>query len=177
MSFIQTNPAETQSPSPSPFVAFLQPAVNPESQALSANEFVAWPASSDDVSEVSFSFEPCKRALDIFLALLFLMATSPLFLILCVIIPLNSRGSPFYKQLRKGRKGIPFWIYKFRSMHRDTHRYQAKFSHFNEFDGMLFKVSYDPRVTPLGRWLRHYHIDELPQLWNVLYRFQKIAAG
>ena len=98
-----------------------------------------------------------KRSVDCFLALLALIIFSPLFLI-CYIAVRWEDGTPvIFKQERIGRFGRPFNIYKFRSMRLDAEK----------FGPALYKGDSDPRMTRVGKFLREYHLDELPQLWNV----------
>ncbi|MDO5524252.1 MAG: sugar transferase [Bacteroidia bacterium] len=99
-----------------------------------------------------------KRLVDVVLALLGLLIFSPLFLIIYLVVKMQDRGNAIFKQERVGYKGVPFMLYKFRSMRTDA-----------EKDGkpLLFSNN-DPRLTPIGGFLRKYHVDELPQLWNVL---------
>lgn len=109
-----------------------------------------------------------KRAIDIVLALLGLLALLPFLLLVAVLIRCSSPGPVFFKQRRSGLGGIPFDIYKFRTMVVNAEQYQSELQHLNEQDGPAFKMRSDPRVTRLGRLLRFTCIDELPQLWNVL---------
>ncbi len=109
-----------------------------------------------------------KRLIDVLgagLALIFLM---PLFLLLAVAVKLDSHGSVFYGSDRVGRKGRVFRCFKFRTMVSNAHELKDQLKHLNERDGVLFKIAKDPRITRLGRRLRKYSLDELPQLWNVL---------
>lgn len=113
-----------------------------------------------------------KRALDISVAALMLLATSPLFLILIVYIKLVSPGPAFFKQTRVGYKGIPFAFWKFRTMKcgndQSFHGEHAK-GFIRDGDKPMDKLdSYDPRIIPGGRAIRKSCMDELPQLWNVL---------
>ncbi len=102
------------------------------------------------------------------LALVILVVTLPILLILALLIKLTSRGPVLFRQVRVGRDGMTFEMLKFRSMVEDADRQRSKLLELNEGDGPLFKIRRDPRVTPLGRWLRRYSLDELPQLWNVV---------
>lgn len=98
-----------------------------------------------------------KRMLDFVAAGLGLILTAPLFLVIALIIWLRDRGPAFYCQTRVGQSGQHFTVYKFRTMHRDA-----------EADGSAWALPDDPRVTPFGRILRKTHLDELPQLWNIV---------
>jgi lipopolysaccharide/colanic/teichoic acid biosynthesis glycosyltransferase len=109
-----------------------------------------------------------KRALDVLGAAAGLVVLSPLFLVVALAVRLSSRGPVFFKQLRSGRGGRPFWMWKFRSMVRDAEDRKEELLALNEQDGPAFKIAHDPRVTRLGRFLRASSLDELPQLWNVL---------
>ncbi len=109
-----------------------------------------------------------KRMMDVAVSSLALLALSPLFLLLCIAIRLESRGSPFYLSTRLGRQARPFAFIKFRSMVAGADRMKAELEHLNEMDGPVFKIRHDPRMTRMGRFLRKTSLDELPQLINVL---------
>ena len=93
---------------------------------------------------------------------------SPIMLIIALAVKLDSHGPVFYSSERIGKKGRVFRCIKFRTMVRDAERRRADVMHMNERDAVLFKISNDPRITKLGRLLRKYSLDELPQFWNVL---------
>ncbi|GGQ41486.1 sugar transferase [Couchioplanes azureus] len=101
-------------------------------------------------------------------ALFLLVLFGPLLLTVALCVRLTSRGPVLFRQVRVGRDGSPFRIFKFRSMYVDAEARLAELRHLNEHDGVLFKIRDDPRVTPVGRWLRRLSLDELPQLLNVL---------
>ncbi|WP_221469105.1 sugar transferase [Cohnella nanjingensis] len=109
-----------------------------------------------------------KRTMDRTLAFLTLLFFSPLFAFIAILIRIDSRGPIFFKQVRIGKNGLPFYMYKFRSMVTDAHLIRQHLDTTNEADGPVFKIKSDPRVTKIGRILRRYSIDELPQLINVL---------
>lgn len=109
-----------------------------------------------------------KRCLDLFVSLFSLIFFLPVFLIVAVLIKLTSRGPIFFKQRRMGLNGRIFNLYKFRSMYKDAQNKMVEVMHLNEMQGPVFKIKDDPRVTPLGKFLRKSSIDELPQLYNVL---------
>ena len=110
-----------------------------------------------------------KRIFDFILAILFLIVLSPVFIIIAVIIKINSKGPVFVKLTRVGSKGKKFVMYKFRSMVKDAHKMKAEIMSYNErSDGPLFKMKDDPRITKVGKFLRRASLDELPQLFNVL---------
>lgn len=109
-----------------------------------------------------------KRGLDILLSLVALLLLSPLFLVLIALVYLQDRGPVFYSQQRVGRDGVPFSFHKFRSMVVDADRIKAQLAAQNEAEGPIFKMRRDPRITPVGRILRRFSLDELPQFWNVL---------
>jgi lipopolysaccharide/colanic/teichoic acid biosynthesis glycosyltransferase len=96
-----------------------------------------------------------------------LLLLSPLFLVISLAIKLDTRGPIFFRQRRVGRDGNVFWMVKFRSMIDGAEAQRAALQSLNETEG-LFKLSADPRVTRIGRFLRRTSIDELPQLINVL---------
>ena len=109
-----------------------------------------------------------KRGLDVVGTVLGLIVLLPLFLTIALAIKLTSRGPVFFRQMRSGRGGKPFLIYKFRTMRVDAEERKQELLALNEQDGPAFKIRNDPRVTALGRFLRITSLDELPQLWNVL---------
>src|SRR5205085_3816819 len=88
--------------------------------------------------------------------------------IVAIMIRVTSSGPIIFKQRRAGKYGKPFVMYKFRSMANDAEMRRAELEPFNQMHGPVFKVESDPRITPLGRWLRRTSMDELPQLFNVL---------
>jgi exopolysaccharide biosynthesis polyprenyl glycosylphosphotransferase len=110
-----------------------------------------------------------KRAIDLVGSGIGLLFISPLLLIVAVAIKLTSPGPVFFTQLRGGRYGRPFKMYKFRSMYVDAAKQRQHLAAQNEVNGPAFKIANDPRITPLGRYLRRYSIDELPQLINVFF--------
>ncbi|WP_328462488.1 exopolysaccharide biosynthesis polyprenyl glycosylphosphotransferase [Actinoplanes sp. NBC_00393] len=101
-------------------------------------------------------------------ALLLLILFGPVLLGVALCVSLTSRGPVLFRQVRVGRDGRHFRIFKFRSMYIDAEARLSELRHLNEHDGVLFKIRDDPRVTPVGRWLRRFSLDELPQLLNVL---------
>lgn len=109
-----------------------------------------------------------KRSADVVVSASALVALSPLMLLVALLIRLTSRGPVLYRQTRCGLNGRRFTLYKFRSMVADAEARRQDLESRNEMDGAAFKISDDPRRTPLGRWLRKFSLDELPQLWNVL---------
>jgi exopolysaccharide biosynthesis polyprenyl glycosylphosphotransferase len=109
-----------------------------------------------------------KRVVDLIFSTLILIAMSPLLIGIAALIKLGSPGPIFYLSDRIGKRGRVFKCIKFRTMVADADRKRAEIMHLNERDGVLFKVTNDPRITPLGRVLRKYSLDELPQFLNVL---------
>ncbi len=109
-----------------------------------------------------------KRFLDFWLSLLLLLLASPIMLLAAVLIRLEDRGPAFFRQERVGRNGRLFTMCKFRTMVPDAERRRHELEAANEMQGPVFKLRRDPRVTRVGRWLRKFSIDELPQLWNVV---------
>jgi exopolysaccharide biosynthesis polyprenyl glycosylphosphotransferase len=104
--------------------------------------------------------------------LLALIAITILFLpmvLIALVIRVTSKGPAIFRQLRAGKHGKPFVMYKFRSMADDAEMRRAEMEPFNQMQGPVFKIDRDPRITPFGRWLRRTSMDELPQLFNVLF--------
>jgi exopolysaccharide biosynthesis polyprenyl glycosylphosphotransferase len=109
-----------------------------------------------------------KELLDLAGAFVLLVCTSWLFLLTALFIKLTSPGPIFFRQQRSGLNGRPFTMLKFRSMVTDAEQLKQELEQLNEMAGPVFKLSQDPRVTPVGRLIRRFSIDELPQLLNVL---------
>src|SRR5215212_6458927 len=109
-----------------------------------------------------------KRAVDIAISAVVLTLAAPVILLASSLIKLTSPGSILFKQRRIGLNGRMFTLYKFRTMIADAHARRDEVAHLNEMNGPVFKAKDDPRITPVGRWLRRFSLDELPQLWNVL---------
>jgi lipopolysaccharide/colanic/teichoic acid biosynthesis glycosyltransferase len=109
-----------------------------------------------------------KRSFDFVVSLAVLMLFLPLILFVAAAVKLTSSGPAFFRQRRCGKNGKEFWMLKFRTMSRDAEELQPGLFSLNEVDGPMFKMEDDPRSTRLGRLLRRFSIDELPQLWNVL---------
>lgn len=103
-------------------------------------------------------YAPVKMIGDVLGALILFILTAPLLLFAMLLVKLTSAGPAFYMQIRVGRKGRPFLIYKLRTMYHQCEK----------LTGAQWSKPGDFRITPLGRWLRRTHIDELPQLWNVI---------
>jgi len=128
-------------------------------------QFPTIPLHWRDVPELALLL---KRIVDVVLSSLILILLSPLYLAIAIAIKLDSMGPVFYFSERIGKKGRVFKCTKFRTMVHDAEMRRADVMHLNERDGILFKISNDPRITRLGRFLRKYSLDELPQFWNVL---------
>ncbi len=109
-----------------------------------------------------------KRFFDIVGSTILIVIFSPLLIVVGLIVKLTSPGSIFFKQERMGLNGRRFLMYKFRSMYSDAEQRLDELKDMNEMTGPVFKIANDPRVTPIGSFIRKYSIDELPQLFNVL---------
>jgi lipopolysaccharide/colanic/teichoic acid biosynthesis glycosyltransferase len=110
------------------------------------------------------------------LALILLILSSPLWIILAVLIPLDSKGAFIFKQKRWGKGKKMFVLYKFRTMVEGAEKLKKRYLHLNETDGPVFKIRKDPRYTRVGKFLAHTGIDELPQLINIL-RGEMVFVG
>lgn len=109
-----------------------------------------------------------KKLMDVLVSLVVIIAFSPVFIIISVLIKLTSRGPVIFKQARVGLRGRPFNLYKFRTMVANAEDIKIQLHDKNEVDGPVFKIKDDPRVTRVGKFLRRSGLDELPQLFNVL---------
>lgn len=115
-----------------------------------------------------WSYLACKRIVDIGVATFALIFLSVPMLILALLIKLQDGGPVIYRQARTGRYGVPFSFLKFRSMRVDSDQFRQQLLEQSDAAGVAFKMKNDPRVTPLGRFIRKYSLDELPQLFSVL---------
>jgi exopolysaccharide biosynthesis polyprenyl glycosylphosphotransferase len=109
-----------------------------------------------------------KRSFDVVVSVVLLFLLAPLLLVIALAVSLSSRGPVIYRSIRPGIGGTPFACFKFRTMRTGADQLQADLESLNEASGALFKIRHDPRLTPVGRLLRRYSLDELPQLVNVV---------
>ncbi len=110
-----------------------------------------------------------KRLFDIFFATLILLFFLPLMIVVAIVIVIDDPSAgPFYKQIRVGRHGKEFYMYKFRTMKANADKTIDELVKQNEMDGPVFKMKEDPRITRAGKWLRKLSLDELMQFFNVL---------
>lgn len=134
------------------------------SEALHLPAVVLTPLHTWDSEELFF-----KRLLDVFVSGVLLVLLLPLFALIAIAIKLTTPGLPiFYRWRVVGRNGVEFTGYKFVTMIPDADQMKGELAEHNEMSGPVFKMKDDPRVTPLGRFLRKYSLNELPQLWSVL---------
>ena len=134
-----------------------------EVEEIEGIPFLTFTTTPSDETELAF-----KRALDVAVSTLILLLTAPVLLIAALAIRLTSPGSILFKQERIGLNGRIFTLYKFRTMIEDAHERRGEVTHLNEMSGPVFKAKDDPRITAVGRWMRRFSLDEIPQLWNVL---------
>ena len=109
-----------------------------------------------------------KRTLDIIFSSVGLVCLSPLMAIIAYKIKKEDKGPVFYKQVRVGKNGHHFEMYKFRSMVTNADQLLEQLKDQNEVEGAMFKMKHDPRITRVGHYIREHSLDELPQLVNVL---------
>lgn len=109
-----------------------------------------------------------KMIIDRVLGALLLTAALPVLAVAALLVRISSPGSPFYTQQRAGRDGASFTMYKLRTMYVDADRRRAELLERSDGNAVMFKMRDDPRITPVGRVLRRFSVDELPQLWNVV---------
>ena len=120
------------------------------------------------IPQATYFYSVVKRGVDIVVAATLLVLLAPVMGLVALMVKLTSRGAVFFSQTRVGLDGQPFTMYKFRSMRNGAQDDREFLSHLNEQDGPVFKIAEDPRLTCIGKFLRHSSLDELPQLWNVL---------
>ncbi len=109
-----------------------------------------------------------KRMFDVVCSLLAIIVLSPLMLVVGIAIKIEDGDPVIFTQTRVGKDGETFKMYKFRSMWKNAEKYLSKLEDQNEADGPVFKIEDDPRITKVGKFIRRYSIDELPQLFNIL---------
>lgn len=109
-----------------------------------------------------------KKVMDVSVSLVVIIAFSPIFIIIALLVKLTSPGPIIFKQARVGLRGRPFNLYKFRTMVVNAEQIKKELGDKNEVDGPVFKIKDDPRVTKVGKYLRRSGLDELPQLFNIL---------
>lgn len=114
-------------------------------------------------------YKGLKRAMDVVFSLILIIMLSPLMWIVALTIKIESKGPIFFKQRRVGKDGKVFLCYKFRSMCLDAEEKKEGLRPYSEVTGPVFKMENDPRCTKVGRFIRKWSIDELPQLFNVLF--------
>ena len=115
-----------------------------------------------------FVYHGIKRIFDIVAATCGIVLLSPLMIIIAVLIKTEDHGPIFYKQVRVGKNGKTFKMYKFRSMFVNADKMLAKLKEHNDVEGPMFKMKDDPRITKVGHFIRKHSLDELPQFLNVL---------
>lgn len=121
-----------------------------------------------DLERLTFAYIFTKRCFDFIISLIGLVLLSGVFLIISLVIKLDDpRGHVFYSQTRLGKDGRSFQMWKFRSMVSDADKMVDQLLKENEVEGAMFKIKDDPRITRVGRFIRKYSLDELPQLYNV----------
>ena len=113
-------------------------------------------------------YEAVKRVFDFVCSLLAIIVLSPLMLVVGIAIKVEDGDPIIFTQTRIGKDGKPFKMYKFRSMWKNAEKYLSKLEDQNEADGPVFKIEDDPRITRVGKFIRRYSIDELPQLFNII---------
>lgn len=114
------------------------------------------------------SYDITKRGIDFLCSFLGVIILSPVFIIVALLIKIDSKGPVIFKQERVGLRGKTFYMYKFRSMVVNAEELKDKLQKQNEMSGPMFKMKEDPRITKVGKFIRRTSIDELPQLFNVL---------
>ena len=125
-------------------------------------------ATGDVVLNDTLAYIAGKRLFDLSVGLLAFVFVIPIVPLIALMIKLDSPSPVFYRQDRIGRGGRPFRFYKFRSMYREADRGRAELESRNEQEGPVFKIKADPRITPVGQFLRRSSVDEIPQILNVL---------
>ena len=139
-----------------------------ESGSKYLNRIGKYPTITFAQREIPLYMIVLKRLMDILGGIVGLLITAVVTIVLGPMIKLESPGPLFFSQKRVGRNGRIFKIYKFRSMYADAEERKKELMEQNEMDGLMFKMTDDPRITKIGKFIRKTSLDELPQFWNVL---------
>ena len=139
-----------------------------ESGSKYLNRIGKYPTITFAQREIPLHMIVLKRLMDILGGIVGLLITAVVTIVLGPMIKLESPGPLFFSQKRVGRNGRIFKIYKFRSMYADAEERKKELMEQNEMDGLMFKMTDDPRITKIGKFIRKTSLDELPQFWNVL---------
>jgi len=150
-----------------PSVKLLELADKPKNKTKS-NKYKYWISRNFNIGLRKPIQWQCKRLLDFILSFAGIILCLPVLIIIAAAIKLESKGPVLFKQRRIGLYGREFYMYKFRSMKQDAEKYLDLIKDKNETNGIMFKMSEDPRITSVGKLIRKYSLDELPQLFNVL---------
>jgi exopolysaccharide biosynthesis polyprenyl glycosylphosphotransferase len=136
---------------------------------MELHEFDGFPLLSFSTTPTNEALMFVRRILDVALAAVIIAVFGPLLMLpAAIVIKLTSRGPVLFRQTRCGHNGRPFVMYKFRSMVDNAEQLRVELECLNEMDGPVFKSSRDPRITTIGKIIRRFSIDELPQVFNVL---------
>jgi len=138
------------------------------SKRISFDEISGIPVMELEISNLEGFQGYIKEIIDIVLGTIGLILFSPLFIIIAILIKLDSEGPIFYKHLRVGRYGKPFYLWKFRTMYKDADKILDKYPELRKEFEREFKLKNDPRVTRIGKFLRKFSLDEIPQIFNIL---------
>lgn len=141
---------------------------NPEFSRMKLSRFYSFPILTFESSPDKLGHLLIKRIFDLIFSSIILVLLTPLFLLISLLIRISGPGPIFYKQLRCGLNGRKFYLYKFRTMEIDAEKKLKDLLKYNEMQGPAFKLHDDPRVTPIGKFLRRFSLDEFPQFFNVL---------
>jgi exopolysaccharide biosynthesis polyprenyl glycosylphosphotransferase len=141
---------------------------NPEFSRMKLSRFYSFPILSFESTPDKLGHLLIKRIFDTIFSTIIIAVLSPLFLAVALLIKWTSPGPILYKQLRCGLNGRKFLLYKFRTMEIDAEKKLKDLLRFNEMQGPVFKIQDDPRITPIGKFLRRFSLDEIPQFFNVI---------
>lgn len=144
------------------------PSLFPAAFPQTVSQFGHYTAITSSPKLVTRTQMALKRIMDIAAAVVGLLATGVAFLFVAPIIKIQAPGPVFFSQMRVGKNGRPFKIYKFRSMYVDAEERKKELMAQNQMQGLMFKMENDPRIFPFGHFIRKSSIDELPQFWNIL---------
>lgn len=151
-----------------PVTAISRPAPAPAARRPTVAAAIASSSRPQVAAVIDRADAAAKRATDVVVSALALLLLTPVLLAVALAVAAGDGGPVLFRQVRVGRDGRTFTMHKFRSMTVDAESRRAGLTPFSDGNGVLFKMHHDPRVTPVGRFLRRYCLDELPQLWDAL---------
>ena len=151
-----------------PSARLVEPSIDAPEESFDAAPKTIVTHSPMKFDKLPMAYQLAKRCLDVLVSAGVLLLLLPLLVLVAILIKVTSKGPIIYRSRRVGKNGKEFWFYKFRTMYTGAEALNAQLANQNQHTGPIFKIKSDPRITPIGKFLRKYSIDEMPQLLHVL---------